>query len=339
MSKKIKSNKIHTKMQKKPTFSHDSFFKLFYSDPKLAQELFQLVFSKAELKAYDLKKLKVEKDTFEDKRADLVYSVPLKSYPKFKLKIFILLEHKSYYDKNLFNQLLEYQVLIRQHSIQHLGRPMPVIPVLFYHGKQSMKWKKFLQEEDFEVYFPKIPMETRKIMLNYGLKIIDTQDPKIQKTFKDRNFKSRGVIKLLSEIWSIKKPVPSKVKEVFIGFEDILKNLKAKKKKNTGLRILEYLIDNTDIDSKTWEEAEKLIIKEGILIKGGVMDIMDVREIIKEKGRYEGRKEGRHEGRKEGRHEIILNMLKNKVDIALISKVTSLSKKEINKLKKSYKSS
>ena len=50
--------------RKKPSFSHDRFFKGFYSDPKLARELLQLIFSKEELKAYDLKNLKIEKDTF-----------------------------------------------------------------------------------------------------------------------------------------------------------------------------------------------------------------------------------------------------------------------------------
>ncbi|MBC6415067.1 MAG: Rpn family recombination-promoting nuclease/putative transposase, partial [Bdellovibrionales bacterium] len=43
------------------SFSHDKFFKDFYSDPKLSQELLQLIFSKEECKAYDLEKLKIEK--------------------------------------------------------------------------------------------------------------------------------------------------------------------------------------------------------------------------------------------------------------------------------------
>ena len=52
---------------------------------------------------------------------------------------------------------------------------------------------------------------------------------------------------------------------------------------------------------------------------------MDIREHIKEKGRWEGRQEGRQE--------VVLNMLKEKADISFISKVTGLSAKEIKKLK------
>ena len=88
---------------KKPVNHHDMFFKSFYSDPIFALELFQLIFNKEELKACDWKNLRVEKDSLEDKRADLVFSVPLKAQPKTTIKIFILLEHKSYYDPELFS--------------------------------------------------------------------------------------------------------------------------------------------------------------------------------------------------------------------------------------------
>ena len=165
----------------------------------------------------------------------------------------------------------------------------------------------------------------------YGLKIVNTQSPQVRKAYRDKNFKSRGVIKLLSEVWNIKKPSPGKLKEVFVGFEDILKGLKGREKETTELRILEYLIDNTDLDFKTWQRTEPLIIEEGILTREGIME--DVREIIKEKGRWEGRKEGLKKGRQEGRQQVILNMLKEKADISFISKVTGLSEGEIKKLK------
>ena len=50
---------------------------------------------------------------------------------------------------------------------------------------------------------------------------------------------------------------------------------------------------------------------------------MDIREHIKEKGRWEGR-QARDK-------EVVLNMLKEKADISFISKVTGLSEKEIKK--------
>ena len=90
---------------------------------------------------------------------------------------------------------------------------------------------------------------------------------------------------------------------------------------------MEYLRDNIKLDAKTWEKAEKLLIKAGVLKQGGLMQ--DVGEIIKEKGRWEGERAGL----KKGRQEVVLNMLKEKADIAFIAKVTGLSEKAIKNLK------
>ena len=338
-----KKNKPQLK-RKKAKLTHDSFFKLFFSNTKLAQDLIKLIFSKKELTAYNLNKLKIEKDSFEGKRADLVFSLPFKKSPKNKIKILILLEHKSHYDKNTYGQLLDYQVLGRKQSIQQKGYPEPIVSLLFYHGEQPLKWKKSLQEEDFGSFFSKIPLETRKDMLNYGLRIINTKDPKIQKALKGGKFKGYSVVKLLSEIWSLKKkPTVSKISEAYADFEEILKGLKGKERKTVELRILEYLKDNTNLDKKTWQKVEKGLIEAGVLKQGGLMQ--DVREIIREKGRWEGeriglrkgRKEGLQKGRQEGlqkgRQEVVLNMLKKKADISFISEVTGFSEKEIKKLK------
>ena len=51
---------------------------------------------------------------------------------------------------------------------------------------------------------------------------------------------------------------------------------------------------------------------------------MNIKEYIKEEGRQEGLQQ---------RDKVVLNMLKEKVDMAFICKVTGLSEKEIKKLK------
>ena len=224
--------------------------------------------------------------------------------------------------------------MIRKALIQQKGSPRPVLAVLFYHGKAPLKWKNSLLEEDFQDFFDKIPLETRQNMLNYGLRIINTQDPKIQKACKDKDFKGRGVIRLLSEIWDIKETSFSKVTEILSGFRDIMKDLKGERRKDLILQIREYLFDNTELKEETWRQAEVWLIEQGFLTEGGVMNI---REYIREKYLWEGRQEGEKEGLQKGRHarnrEVILNMLKEKADISFISKVTGLSEKEIKKLK------
>ena len=334
--------KILKNLKKKIHSTHDSFFKHFYSDPKLAQELLRLIFSKEEQKAYLLDKVKIEKDTFGGKRVDLVLSVPFKDFPDRRLELFILLEHKSHYDKNLFEQVLGYLFLIRKALIQQKGSPRPVMAVLFYHGKAPLKWKNSLLEEDFQGFFEKIPLETRQNMLNYGLRIINTQDPKIQKACKNKDFKGRGVIKLLSEVWDTKKPSSSKLEEFLFDFKDLLESLEGERKDETILQIYEYLRNNTGLEEKIWKKAEAWLIEEGFLTKGGIMTIREqmreqikeqISEQIKEQMREQIRENAHWEGRLEERQQVILNMLKKKLDISFISEVTGLSEKEIEKLK------
>ena len=112
-------------------------------------------------------------------------------------------------------------------------------------------------------------------MLNYEPKVINTQDLRVRKVHKSKQYKSRGVISLLSEVWDIDKPSVLKVVEIFGDFEDILKPLSGKQQKDMSLAILEYLFDNTGLDLKTWKETEKLIIEAGILTRGGFMNIRE----------------------------------------------------------------
>ena len=228
---------------------------------------------------------------------------------------------------------------MREHSIKEMGYAQPIIPVLFYHGKEPFKWRGSLQEEDFDTLFTKIPMESKKSMLNYKPKIIDTHNPKVLRDCKEKKFKSYGVVKLLSEIWSIKNPDLLKIKEVLYNFKDMFKGLTEYEIDKIVVSIYEYLRANTKLSVKLWEEAKELLKKEGIISKGG--KTMDVFERIEEraikkgihKGRKEGRQEGIERGIERGRQTVILNMLKKKLDVSLISEVTGLSEEEIKKLK------
>ena len=341
MKKKLKQARKNTR--KKPTCSHDSFFKLVFSDPKLARELLELTLTKAENQVFNLNDIKLEKDSHKKQLADLVLSFSFKNYPKERMALLTILEHKSYHDKDAFEQFLKYQILIRELSIKQKGHPLPIILILFYHGKQPMKWKKSLQEEDFKDFLSKIPVETRENMLNFKLRIINTKDPKIRKIVRNKGSKIWGVIKLLDEVWDIKEPSAEKVKTIVKDYFGDILNGKTKREVNeTVIGIVEYLRDATGLKLKEWQKAEQGLIEEGILNKGGIMNI---REIIKEKGRWEGKREGMRKGRQEGiqkgiekgiqkgRQEVILNMLKEKMNISVISKVTGLPAREIKKLK------
>ena len=56
-------------------------------------------------------------------------------------------------------------------------------------------------------------------------------------------------------------------------------------------------------------------------------------EYAKDEGYKTGKEEGMKAGRNEGKNEIAKNMLKENLSIELISKLTSLSQEEIEKIK------
>ena len=328
-SKKPKASKSQIK---KPVNHHDMFFKSFYSDPTFALELFHFIFSKEELKACDWKNLRTEKDSLEEKRADLVFSVPLKAHPKTQVKIFILLEHKSYYDPDLFSQLLYYQTLLHEHSLKTKGIASLIIPVVFYHGKTPWKWAKTFQGTVYKDFLEKIPARFRKNMIDYEVRLFDTHNPKLKGVFKNKNFKSRGALYLLKRIWNLKLS-RTELTEVLTLFD----NLPVNKQNKLIVSVSDYLqsVHKTGEEfKKLWRTVEQELVEKGIFRKGGYMDTLQyMKEREQKKGLQKGLRKGRQEGLQEGQRKVILNMLKEKLNITLISKLAGVPVKEIKKLK------
>ena len=324
MKKSKKLNKMMSLKSKikKPINHHDMFFKSVYCDPDFALDLFQLIFSKEELEACNWKNLKAEKDSLKEKRADLVFSVPLKASPKTKVKIFILLEHKSYYDPAVFSQMLYYQTILHDSSLKS-GTVSLILPVLCYHGRTRWKWAKTFQEAVYKEFLSKIPAPFRENMIDYKIRLLDIQDPKLKGVLKRKNSKSRGPLGLMSKIWGLKLTL-----EGLKGVQALFAHLPEDKQK-LMLSVSDYLQSVLGAGrefKKLWETAEQELVREGVLKEGGYMNTLEYMSIREQK-------KGWRKGLKEGRQEVILNMLKKKADIKFISEVTGMPVKEIKKLK------
>ncbi len=320
---------IETKETKPKKASHfDLFFKYIFSHLPSAKELFGLVFSKVEMALFDWDQLQMAKDSWQGKRADLVFMVPLTNSGIYA-KIYILLEHKSQYNRAVFYQLLSYQTFILGQVFQETGKACVVIPVLFYHGKEAWRWKISFQEGFLGDILTKIPVSLQKNVLNYEPRLLDTHDPKVDKVIGDSNFKSRGPLNALKSAWDFKadEGMLSEALSLFDNWtgdkDDLLVNL--------GNYFWSVV---PGMNRELWTKLESLAVKRGIFTKGGYMDI---REHIKEEGRQEGWQKGQQEGWQKGRQEekqtVVLNMLKKSADMAFISEVTGLSEEEIQKLK------
>ena len=54
-------------------------------------------------------------------------------------------------------------------------------------------------------------------MLDFKMKVVDTQDPKVRKVFVDPLVKSRGALALLSKIWNLKHSELSSFRNIISG--------------------------------------------------------------------------------------------------------------------------
>ena len=270
-------------------------FKYIFSHLPSAKELFGLVFSKEEMALFDWDLLQVAKDSWQGKRADLVFIVPFKN-SGVSAKIYILLEHKSQYNRAVFYQLLSYQTFIVGQAFQERGEACIVIPVLFYHGREAWRWKTSFQEGFLGDILTKIPVSLRKNVLDYEPRLLDTHDPKVERVIGDPGLKIRGALNALKSAWDFKadEAMLSEVLSLFDNWagdkDDLLLNL--------GNYLWSVVPGMTQ---ELWTRLESLAVKRGIFNKGGYMDI---REYMREELRQEVRQEVKQQVRQEVKQQV-----------------------------------
>jgi predicted transposase/invertase (TIGR01784 family) len=269
---------------------HDKVLKKAYSDLENARSLLYHSLPDKVLKQVDLNTLKISKDSFIEKElaeyySDMLYRVMLRDGSQGF--IYVLFEHKSYFDRFVHLQLLEYMVKIwRLYIKQQEEKPyyLPiVIPLLVCHaGKEwpddTVRLASLLSGpvEDLTAYIP-----------DFGLELYDLH------RFTDEQIKgtiiSRVVLLLLKHIRD--PDLQQKLPDIL----SLLKTLLTEKE--TGLEWIEVVIryivsvrDEEDLSAKNIVEiAEQAISKE---TGGYVMTLL-------EKLRKEGEERGKQEGFKE----------------------------------------
>ena len=265
---------------------NDKLFRDIYSDKENARSLLSYRLPDKVLKLVDLNTLEISKDSFIEKEladyySDMLYKVNLTGGSRGF--IYVLFEHKSYYDRFVHLQLLEYMVKIwRLYIKQQKEKPVRlpiVIPLLVCHARKewpddTVRLASLLSGpvEDLTAYIP-----------DFGLELYDLHQ------FTDGQIKgnilSRVALLLFKHIRDsdLQQKLP-----------DILALLNALTEKETGLQWLEVFIrylasarEKEDLSAKNIVEiAEQAISKE---TGEYVMTLL-------EKLRSEGEERGKQEG-------------------------------------------
>ncbi|MCA1784872.1 MAG: Rpn family recombination-promoting nuclease/putative transposase [Desulfobacteraceae bacterium] len=278
---------------------HDKLFREVYGDRDNALSFLTTNLPDRVLGLVEMSTLEICKDSFIEKEladyySDILYRVTLKDGSSGF--IYLLFEHKSFHDKYVHLQLLEYMVkiwrlYIKQHKGEDFKLPI-VIPLLICHARQAwpedtVRLKSLLSGpvDDLAGYIP-----------DFGFELYDLHrfsDDQIKGTIM-----SRVMLLLFKYIFT--PELQHKLPEIFSLLRTLVE-------KNTGLQYLEVVIrylasvlDEEDLSlNQIKEMAEQAISKE----TGGY--IMTLAEKLRKEGEKRGEKRGEKKGRLEGFREAI----------------------------------
>ena len=234
-------------------------------------------------------------------------------------KVFLLIEHQSKIDYEMPKRILNYEIEIMKtaenhNGTQEKGEEMPIIiPIVIYAGRKKWNVAGYIQDCRKKLN----ELESFRLGNYY---IIDNNTYTDEELLNDKFFISKLMLlermKTTEELYiNLKRVIGKETNEANIEFlENIISFIY---KKKLGKSYTKELIG---------EVAKKSIKKEGE--KDMILEMIENenRALIQK-----GRREGKREGKRERAIEIAKNMLKEKLDINLIMKMTGLTKEQILK--------
>ncbi len=307
---------------------HDIFFRSFFSSVERIERLLKTILPKDILSLFDLSTLKMEPSVIVKKseiRVDMVLSIMLKN-SKNKVKVILILDHKSWPDKNVIQQLQKYQLMIVNEycksEVLH-----PVLCIIFYHGGKRWKNPSSLHEdwvsrglfskEDFKKLSP--------YLMNFRPYVFDLSKFDIPKRAMDS---MKSILYAFEDIWSLRKCKNRKERKAVLRktLLSVKKDLKYESKQyrmDVLLAIKQYFMSyDSQIDEDLFKEASKEVTEE--LGGDNMVDELDftMAGVIQKKVK---------EQVQESQKKITLKLLKADMSVEKVSEITGLSKQEIRK--------
>ena len=262
---------------------HDALFREIYSRKAEAQSFLEHYLPKDVLDLFEPNSLDICKDSFVDEElkayySDILYTVQLDGQKGY---VYVLFEHKSYPDRVIHLQVLEYMLKIwRLHLSQHKGekkRTLPIIlPLILYHGGETWPYGRRLSDllcgptDKLADYIPDFDLLFTDLS--------DYTDDEIRGTIL-----SRVVLLLFKHIFDA---------DIRTRLPDILELLRAIMAQEHGLRMLEIVLRYiySAVDSLSAEDiaevAEQVLYEQG----GGLS--MTIAQQLEQKGLEKGLEKG-----------------------------------------------
>ncbi|MDR2170898.1 MAG: Rpn family recombination-promoting nuclease/putative transposase [Planctomycetaceae bacterium] len=293
--------------------THDAFFDMVFQVQEVARSFVQFILPAILLVQLDILNLSVSVRRFRDKnfqeaRADMVYEIPLKNNPKKRLKIYIVVEHKSYNDTHSMSQLLKYEAQIIDAEIT-LAKKLkiytkdfklpPIILVIFHHGGGVYTGSVELADE-----FENIAGTEEFIIKQKGI-IFDLSSKSKEELPHDTNVPELYIALRIMQI------ILNNNIEKILQEENLIEVLKPyaddPKYRQFGRLFAYYVFDNShNLSEECTKQFNNQLQK---TFKGGQFMLSQFAERYVAIGKKQGRAKGIVEGIAEGRIEDIISIL------------------------------
>ncbi len=311
---------------------YDRSYKKLFSHPGFVKYLLQGFVRMKWVELIDFDKITLQRVSFidrlfEKKEADLIWKLPLKEGSEIYL--YLLLEFQSNVDKNMPLRFASYILNLYASELhKSKNKKLPaVFPLLLYNGKPRWYAAKSLQEmvelahPSLREYLFRFKYFTIDIGSFSKRSLVKLKNNLVSAIFLLENARNENELEdVLEEIIGIvKSEMDANLVATFGDWFEML----MKRATNTEIKIKEIISQGSEHTMlvETLQEIQKKWVDKGW--KNGLQE-----------GMQKGIQKGKRDGIQEGIIKTAMRLLKEGFDVNLIARVTGLSVKEIEKLKK-----
>lgn len=295
--------------------SHDEFFKVSFSEPRIALSYIRKFVDPAITRHLDLLQLKLEKTSYvtnqlQEYFADIVYSC---SYKKSLIRISFLFEHKSSPVPFPHLQLLRYMLEIWETQQKKEEKLSMVLPLVFYHGKAKWHYRSL------EEYFPQLDEPLLRYLPRFEYHLLDIGNWSDDQILALKETFLVNSLLVFKHIWD-EKFIYRHITLFFTGLED---NIQHQLGRNLFQAIFVYLFKESNFDhEKTNHMVDR--IKESF-----GEEVTNTYDRLVNEGLIKGRKEGFELGQKTALSKTIKKLSLKSFSPEQIAEMLDISKKEV----------
>ena len=293
----------------------DKFIRKIFSKKQEVIDFFKKNFPPALVEQIDWENITFGKENFvglewDDSRTDQLYRLPLKTGSE--IYIYLLFEHKSYYDPKIYIQLLDYISKIYRWQMENEKELKVVLPFVFYHGEKDWDLGYTFQGM---FNMKNIPEELLSYIPNFKIQLFELKPE--GKIFETENLALYLFLRLIQIIRDKGEKFEGELLRLFT----ILSQEKEEAKRvEILLEMVKYLLsvrkDAENYKNKNFYQ----------LLEGEYMTVLD--EILAE-GELRGIEKGFEKGIEKGKLETAKNMKAEGIELSVILKVTGLTDEQL----------